>query len=315
MARRLGEYSELAPTSADLVSTLVDTSYNSYAPSNIGTGNAYWNAWVRGGAAADAANVGLNRRTSTWTASSSKASFLASWPTPPSTGTYEVYSRNEPRLFLSAINAAISQLGFYCQRDVIDSSLLTVQNQWLYTLPASQNWLSVDRVEMQISLAADQVGYPYADAIAWNYKARKSQNPTTGVETWELQFGNLPPQPPRIIRVYGSAFFSELANDADVLPLGGAYEGISKEFIYGWGTYVLYNMQTANMPSNQSDRYLGYSLKMLEEMQAEIRRLSKPARDKQIIVPGRGDGLMNLSGQGSDWQWLGAYNSAAFAVG
>ena len=199
----------------------------------------------------------------------------------PSGATYEIHARTRRARKLEAINSAVRQLGLIVPREVIDTTLTGVADQFTYTLPSNQNWVQVHKVEVHSGASATLVGFPFEAERAYRWNVRREQNRTTGTETWTLQFDGQSQIPTgRVIRVTGVGGFTELAADADVLPLGGAYEGRAIEWIMDWAKYRLLDETVERQPGGEAERYRLRALDMLQKQKEDLLTLMR--------VPGPG---------------------------
>ena len=95
------------------------------------------------------------------------------FPGPITGGEYEISMRYPRHRKMAALNSAISQLGLTWFRQIVDETLTTKANTWLYTPPLAQAWSNIYRVEIQINTAEEQIGYPFADAEYLNWRPRR----------------------------------------------------------------------------------------------------------------------------------------------
>ncbi len=307
LARRLGEFWLSTATSAGTTTTIVDTGLNRFFPVALNsTGNQPMNAWIYP-VSGTATNLGYEARTVSWTPST-----LTTTAMPHATAsadTFEIHLRTRRPDKLEAINEAIGWLDIMCSREIVDTSITTEQGKWKYTLPSTQNWHHVRLVELQVNTDTTYPTYPYADTTVWNWKAYPVQDPTTGVETWYLQFGLLPP-PNRVLRIFGDGYFSNLVNDSDLLVTAGAWERQAMTWVYDYGMWSMMKWLATSEPSFNAGRLDAQYDRLMQSLQ-QIKSLMKPQRGNRIITPGKGDGEFGLYPTTSaDGSYLGAFENA-----
>ena len=212
---------------------------------------------------------------------------------------------------MAAVNSAISQLGLLWFRDVVDETTLTQTNHWIYTPPATENWSNINRIEIQINTADDQVGYPYADADYLNWRPRRWVD-AQGLETWAIEFGILPP-PDRKLRIFGEGFYPRLQNDTDVLAIAGKWEGGALEWIYDWAEFRLNDSISNRLPTGEAERIRQQAMDRLERQKNDILANAPSHQPGRIVTPGHGDAMAFPSPE--DWRYLGAFKSASFRLG
>ena len=234
------------------------------------------------------------------------ATFLAAWPATITGGAYEFHWRTPRSRKLEAINSGIRQLGFHWYRNLIDTSLLTVANQWTYTLPVTVQWNTIPKIEIQIATDTTLVGYPYVNGNLWNWTIRPTTN-DSGVTSYTLQFGSLPP-PGRTIRLFGEVNYGDLVADADVLPLDTNSAGIATEWLYSWAMYMLQRWESVRQPMNNT-QWLEQQASALLKEASDIRdRFSSLPTATRIVTPGAGDGQWP-GGIGDDPEYLAAFRT------
>lgn len=303
---RLGELALSTPTSAGTSTTLIDTSLTQFWPQDIDTGT--FNVYVYGSPTADTANVGVERRATSWQASSGTATLYApGFATGPTTGLYEIHTRTSHARKVEAINTGVRALGLSWYRHVMnESSIVTAANTWRYELPDATLWTGGGwRVELQVNTNADFVGYPYIDASPWNPQLHQ-ETTAAGVTTWYLQFGILPPTD-RIVRIYGEAAFTDLAAEADILPLDEPTAGMAYEWLLMNAAAKLWEWEGNRMPAGQVERIQAW---LQTERASTFKYLVEHApahRNGRVVTPGRGDGQLG-GGWRTDDQWLAAFN-------
>ncbi len=311
LAKRMGEFYSSAPTSAGTTTTLIDTNLDQYWPNNVGQQASPMGAWVYGKQtiASASANKGVERRARDYVQSSHTVTFLTAWPAVVNNTNgqeYEFHWRTPRSRKLEAINSGIRQLGFHWYRSLIDTSLLTVANQWTYTLPATVQWNTIPKIEIQIATDATLVGYPYVNANLWNWTIRPTTD-ATGATTYTLQFGSLPP-PGRSIRLFGEVNYVDLVADADILPLDTSGAGIATEWLYSWAMYMLQRWESVRQPMNNTQWLEQQATALLKEA-SEIRdRFSSLPTATRIVTPNRGTGEWP-GGMGDDPEYMSAYRT------
>lgn len=226
----LGDLILSTPTSAGTTTTLVDNLLRQYVQTLTQA-----NLWVYGTSTADLANRGEERRASAFTRASDTLSFEVDWPTAITTGSYEVHPRYQRRLILEWLNDAVGQLGIYWYRDARDESIETEDLTRVYNIPNTQYWTKIHDVQIEVLTSSLVVGMPYVSARPWNWNAYSYTDPY-GNLFWQIQFGSQPP-PGRLLRIFGEAFYPELANDSDTLALSGQYERPALQYLIDWTKY------------------------------------------------------------------------------
>lgn len=239
-----------------------------------------------------AANVGLERRALSWDGTDLVVLY-SGFPVSPSTsGTYEFHGRWPRARKLEYINQAVGELGLYWWRPVIDESLTTITNQWRYTLPTGLE--KVTQVLLQVATDASLVGYPYADAKDWNWSVKKNVT-ALGVETWYLQFGTLPP-PSRTIRLIAEGgYYTELATDADLIAIEGAWARPALGWIMEYASFNLWLESSARQPTTQSERQRIWWSDRLELKKKRILEQAPAHANPRLNLPGWGDGDYPMS--------------------
>jgi hypothetical protein len=307
---RYRDYILSVPTASGTTTTLVDTSLNQHFPQDVANAFVYVFGSV-GPPAADASNQGVERRAKQWSAGSSTITFsagAAALPAAPTTGQYEIRRRFPRSRVVEAINDAIGQLNMYAIRPFEDTSITTSQNTWQYTLPNSQNWGRVSKVEIQISTDTTLVGYPYVDATPYNWSPHRVVD-SAGVVTWYLQFGTIPP-PGRTLRVYGEGYYPDLAAETDLLAYTGKHERAVLTWIYNWAMLNLDEWDENASYSGDTQKAIARRRERLDREREEKLPLWTPtAGFGRIIIPGRGDGTYSVAGE--DPNFLGALRSSA----
>lgn len=303
LGSRMREYAPCSPTAAGGPTTLIDAKLKQYMPLAI----AQLNAWVYACPGADAANVGKELRASSWDGNT-QLNFYVPWATNPTTGPYDIHFRFQRARILEAINDGVGQLGLSWYREAQDESLLTATNTWRYTLPNSQNWSQVRRVEIQFNTDVNNIGYPYADASYLNWRARRSVT-TGGVEVWYLDFGLQPP-PGRTLRVFGEAWYPDLQNDTDTLALAGEWIRPALSWIYAWGQFSLTDWTTNAAASSDLEKTRQRAMDTLNRQKEELLALAPAHKPGRIVTPGQGDAMAVPSR--SDGDYLGVFKGTAF---
>ena len=309
LGRRLQEF-VLATPSGGTQTTLIDQRLQQYFPQDI----AQLFAWVSAVPGADAQNVGLEFRASSWTFSNFTLTLFApGYPTNISGGPYEIHMRYQRSLILEMINDAVGQLGLTWYRETRDDTLVTVQPGWRYQLPNNQNWTEVTRIEIQINTdpISTAAGYPFASADYLNPRVERRVD-QVGNEFWEIQFGLQPP-PGRILRVFGESFYTDLVLDSDYLPLAGMWLRPALSWIYARATFSLQDATNNRQPTTALETARQKALDALERQKNEILANAPAHKPGKIITPGRGDGYPVESP--NDWKYLGSFKSATFVRG
>lgn len=306
LGSRLQEYILCTPQAGG-ATALHDPSLLMFFPQQI----QQFNGWVYCAGSVDGPNMGLERRGQQWTTDGTLQLYPPGFPAPITGGEYEIHMRYPRARLVEALNAAIGQLGLNWFRNWQDDSIITQANRWIYPLPADQNWANVYRVEIQINLSEDQVGYPYADAEYLNWRPRVWTD-NLGVETWALEFGLLPP-PDRKLRVFGEQYFSDITSDDDLLPIAGKWERAALDWCYDYAEFRLQWWLTNKQPTAEADKLRQQALDRLENQKNEILQNAPAHRPGRIVTPGHGDAMAFPSPE--DWRYLGAFKSSSFIRG
>jgi hypothetical protein len=270
-----------------------------------------FNGWVYCASTQDAQNLGIERRARQWTVDGSLSLYTPGFPGPITGGEYEIHMRYPRARIVEALNAAIGQLGLFWFRDWQDNSITTAANTWIYPLPQGEYWSNVYRLEIQINTSETQIGYPYADGEYLNWRPRKWTD-QTGVETWAIEFGLLPP-PNRKLRIFGEQFFPDITGDDDTLPIAGKWERAALDWIYDYSEFRLQWWLTNKQPTAEADKLRQQALDRLENQKNEILQNAPPHRPGRIVTPGHGDAMAFPSPE--DWRYLGAFRSSSFIRG
>lgn len=301
---RLGELILSTPTSAGTTTTLIDSSLKGYWPQDVSAGT--FNVYVYGSASADTANVGIERRATSWLASTTTATLYTAFPTAPTSGVYEIHGRTTHARKLEAINSGVRELGLSWYRHVMNESSITITaNQWRYELPTATLWTGGGwLVQLQVNTSVSFTGYPYIDASPWNPQLHMETS-AAGVTVWYLQFGQLPPVG-RIVRILGEAAFSDLTADTDVLPLDVPTAGMAYEWLLMNAAAKLWEWEGNRMPAGQVERIQAWLQSERAEKMKYLAEHAPAHRNGRVAVPGRGDGTMG-GGFLTDDSYLAAY--------
>lgn len=284
---RWADMSLSTPTSIGGVTTLIDAGLDNSFPNTT----AGLNVWVYGGLDVPANNVGVERRSISWSQPSHTLVFAQAWPDAIIVqGTYEVYRRCPRGRLVSALNAAISQLGLYWFRAFIDTSIRTVEGQYRYALPSSQNWSSVNRIEIEGPVAPSFVGYPYAEIGGWGIE----EDLTGGVRTLYLQFSGPVPAGQRL-RIHGEGFFPKIEVDTDTLEYAGPAEGAAVEWIWDFAEFKLDSWQLNK--ASTLDQQKGHAIRQnkLLDLAQDIKRTLPSPKNTRVLTPLSGDGRLRSS--------------------
>lgn len=285
-------------------STLVDASLRNYMPTDI----AQNNVWIYG-STGNANNADVERRARTWTFSTQTLTFQQSFASqvlgvgPGANDTYEVHLRHRRARILEALNSGVRMLDLLWYREFIDTSITTVQGQWAYTLPSSQNWLAVTDVQVQVSTDTTLVGFPYMSARPFNWKVLPST--TSAVQTLTLQFEVQPP-PSRILKIFGVGYAADLTASSN-LYLAGAVEGRALEWLYRWAGHQLKMEEAMRSPTFDAKDMMIAARVLSDEAEKIRERLSPTIKPGLIITPGQGDGQITALGQ--DARYFGAFSN------
>jgi hypothetical protein len=306
LGTRMQQFAPATPQPGALATTLIDPGLRQYMPNDVGQ----LNAWVYAGADSDPANVGLERRASSWTALNNTLTFYSpGWPVAPIAGQFEINFRFPRSRLLEAINSGVGELGLTWYREVTDETVVTADRTWRYSPAAVQNWALIRKVEIQINTDNNLVGYPFVDASYLNWRPRR-QVDLAGNETWFIEFGILPPIG-RILRVFGEAFYPDLVADTDVLAIAGNWMHPAKSWLYSYAQYQLNDWSVNGMMTTEVEKVRQKSLDQLERAKEKILALAPAHKPGRIITPGRGDGSPIESPE--DGSYLGIFRSAGFS--
>ena len=308
LSERIGDLVISTP-SAGGASTLVDNDLQQYFPQPL----SQFNGWVYcTEGSPDASNRGLERRGQQWQPSASVLMlYPPGFPGPITGGEYEISMRYPRHRKMAALNSAISQLGLTWFRQIVDETLTTKANTWLYTPPLAQAWSNIYRVEIQINTAEEQIGYPFADAEYLNWRPRRWVD-NAGIESWAIEFGILPP-PERRLRIFGEGYYPTLQHDTDVLAVAGKWEGGALEWIYDWAEFRLNDSISNRLPTGEAERIRQQAMDRLERQKNDILANAPSHQPGRIVRPGHGDAMAFPSPE--DWRFLGAFKSSSFRLG
>jgi hypothetical protein len=270
-----------------------------------------FNGWVYAANPTNPQNAGMERRGQNWTTDGTLTLYAPGFPAAITGGEYEINMRYPRARLLEAVNSGVSQLGLTWYRDWMDESIVTRPNTWVYYPPASQGWANIYRLEIQINLNEEQLGYPYADAEYLNWRPRRYVD-QQGTESWLIEFGLLPP-PSRKLRIFGEGFYPTLRLDSDVLPIAGKWQGGALEWIYDWAEFRLQWWLTNKQPTAEAEKLRQQAMDRLENQKNELLQNAPSHRPGRIVTPGHGDAMAFPSPE--DWRYLGAFKSASFIRG
>jgi hypothetical protein len=308
VSNRVGDLVISMPQSGG-TATLVDSSLLQYFPQPL----SQFNGWVYcTEASPDAQNAGVERRGQQWLPTASVLQlYPPGFPQPVTGGEYEIRMRYPRSRVIAAVNSAVSQLGLTWFRKIVDETLSTLPQTWIYYPDPDQNWSNIYRIEIQINTAPTQIGYPYADAEYLNWRPRRWVD-EFGKETWAIEFGILPPVE-RKLRIFGEGFYPSLQHDTDILALAGKWEGGALEWIYDWAEFRLNDSLSNRIPTGEAERIRQQAMDRLERQKNDI-LASAPAHEPgRIVTPGHGDAMAFPSPE--DWRFLGAFKSSSFVRG
>jgi hypothetical protein len=308
LGERLGDLVVSTPQPGG-TTTLVDPTLVQYFPQALNQ----FNGWVYATQSAPSAqNRGLERRGQQWTPGVGVLQlYNPGFPQPISGGEYEISMRFPRYRKMAAINSAVGQLGLTWFRQIVDETLVTQPQTWIYHPDPLQNWSNIYRLEIQINTSPTQIGYPFADAEYLNWRPRRWVD-QAGVETWAIEFGILPPVD-RQLRVFGEGFYPKLVNDTDVLAVAGKWEGGVLEWIYDWAEFRLNDSLTNRQPTGEAEKIRQQAMDRLERQKNDILTNAPPHQPGRIVTPGHGDAMAFPSPE--DWRYLGAFKSSSFIRG
>lgn len=305
LSERIGDGIVVTP-SAGGTTSLVDNELLQYFPQPL----QQFNGWIYCTQdSPDAANRGIERRGQQWLpAQSTLLLYPPGFPGPITSGEYEIGMRYPRHRKMAALNSAIGQLGLTWYRQIVDETIVTQNQTWIYYPNPAENWANIYRIEIQINTAEGQIGYPYADADYLNWRTRRWVN-SLGVETWAIEFGILPPTN-RQLRVFGEGFYPTLKNDTDILAIAGKWEGGALEWVYDWAEFRLNDSISNRLPTGEAERIRQQALDRLERQKNDVLTSAPSHQPGRIVTPGHGDGMAFPSPE--DWRFLGAFRSASF---
>lgn len=306
LAQRMGEYFLFSATGTGTTTSIVSTQLDQFFPKSISGPMGHWIYCSAG------TNVGQEVRA--WMYNTTGKTWTLNQPgftgAPVATDEFEVHARTRRARKLEALNDAIGQLGLLWFREFYDTSLITQQNVWNYTLPSSQNWSNISQVEIQTTTNAILPTYPYLSADPYDWRIRRDVNQTTGAETFVIQFGIQPPIG-RILRIHGEGYFSDLAADTDVLAgVGGKWERAALGWIFDWAKYRVLDEEIEGMPSGDVMKYRQRAQDKLIEARDRIIQLLQTHEPGKIIVPGHGTAQLGALDPQSDWRYFGAFGGS-----
>ncbi len=310
LAQRMGDYVLVTAAATGSTTTLVDANLDQWITEDV---TADLNSWVYGVATttqgytpADSANRGIERRGKSYTQSSHTIGLYAAMPAVMQAGNYELHSRHARSRKLAALNSAVRLLNLAWYRDVWDTSLTTAANQWSYTLPTSILWTAVKQVEIQMLTSGSFSTYPYADAMQWDYRIYP-QVDVSGVKTWSLQFGVMPP-PGRTLRVIGRAAYADMVNEGDILPIPDAWNE-AQEFVHDWAAFRLWEFEEGRQPSGQTERIRQAKQDRLQQALMQLKENRPQLPNVRVAVPGMGTGQYPVGGEIESPMFLAAFSS------
>lgn len=308
LSERLSDLVVASPQSGG-TSTLIDSTLLQYFPQPI----TQFNGWVYcTQASPDAGNRGIERRGQQWNPQGSLLQmYPPGFPNPVTGGEYEISMRFPRKRKMAALNSAVSQLGLTWFRQIVDETLVTQPETWIYYPDPLQQWANIYRIEIQINTSPTQVGYPYADAEYLNWRPRRWVD-SMGLETWAIEMGILPPVN-RKLRIFGEGFYPKLVNDDDVLAVAGKWEGGALEWIYDWAEFRLNDSYTNRQPTGEAEKIRQQAMDRLERQKNDILTNAPSHQPGRIVTPGHGDAMAFPSPE--DWRYLGAFKSSSFIRG
>ena len=308
LGARLGD-TVLSTPSASGTATLIDPSLVQYFPQTL----TQFNGWVYGTETVpNAQNRGLERRGQQWTPSTGTLQlYTPGFPQSITSGEYEIHMRFPRRRKIAALNSAVGQLGLTWFRQIVDQTLLTQSQTWIYFPDPTENWSNIYRIEIQINTSPVQVGYPFADAEYLNWRPRRWVD-SLGKETWAIEFGILPPIN-RKLRIFGEGFYPQMVHETDVLAIAGKWEGGALEWIYDWAEFRLNDSLSNRQPTGEAERIRQQAMDRLERQKNDILVNAPSHQPGRIVTPGHGDAMAFPSPE--DWRYLGAFKSSSFIRG
>lgn len=308
LGERLGDLVISTPQGGG-TTTLMDPALVQYFPQVLNQ----FNGWVYcTESSADAGNRGVERRGAQWNPSGNLLQlYPPGFPAAIGNGEYEIHMRFPRRRKVAALNSAIGQLGLTWFRKIVDETIFTENQTWIYYPDPLQNWANIYRIEIQINTSPTQIGYPFADAEYLNWRPRRWVD-AMGKETWAIEFGILPPVR-RQLRVFGEGFYPTLVHDDDILAIAGKWEGGALEWIYDWSEFRLNDSLSNRQPTGEAERIRQQALDRLERQKNDILVNAPSHEPARIVTPGHGDAMAFPSPE--DWRYLGAFRSSSFIRG
>lgn len=288
-----------------LATTIVASGLRKFFPTD---GRAdQWTPWVYAisGTAANIVAAQTEQRARQWSADSATITlYTPGYPSATATSdTFELHFKTRRARKLGAINYAVRQLGLYCWREFKDESLTTASKTFRYTLPSSQNWRAVKKVEIQVNTDSTYTGYPFSDASEYLWEPVKTTNSTTGAETWELQFTRQPPYP-YTLRVWGEGYYPDLSLDADVLAISGEWGNRALSWIYEWGKWMLSEEISKKLPEADAQKWKTASYSSLKKVLDDILRDAPGKSNTRVVVP-----IVTDPAGGTDIDYFGSGNT------
>src|SRR5262245_34647516 len=188
---------------------------------------------------------------------------------------YSVHMRWSRRRKLAAINRAIRRLpqGFW--RRIEDTSILTADRIWTYTLPTGLIHLQEVQVQTSLNLSGPGIlaigtsgqGFPFYRVTGWSVRTDVS---TAGVVSRVLQLGDLLPWP-RVLRLIGTGIQAVLQNDTDVASVGqDDYDQRLYEYLLSYAQSYLWLEGADGAPVDQAARSVEM-VKLSMQVAAELR--------------------------------------------
>ncbi len=310
LGRRTNGMVLAAATSNGSATTVIDTSLRKHFP--IDGGADKWVPWVYAitGTAANIVAAQTEQRARQWTnASATILLYPPGFPSATALGdTFELHSKVRRSRLLEAINDGVRRLGLHWYRDFIDASITTTANTWKYTLPGSQKWSKIIKVEIQTTTDTALPTYPYEDARYYNYRTYRDVD-SAGGEIWYIQFVTQPPIG-RTLRVWAEGYFPELASDTDILAISGAWGGSALSWVYTWAKFFVEDEMAERTFFGETDKVRQKAIDQLNRSLDSLKREAPAHRPGQIAVPGVGTGQIDGE-MFRNSSWLGLFRSAA----
>jgi hypothetical protein len=282
LSERLGDFVLTSPEITSNKVQLVDPYLTQY----LGAQNMDdVNGWVYGTLAADAGNVGIERRASSWTAGTTTLNLYApGFPSAIQVGEYEIHLRFPRRRKLAALNAGVALMGTSWYRPIYQRMLTTRDNTYRYALDPTINWQSFEAVEIQLTTDPTLVGFPFESSEAYNPSIESDTDaggsPPSGISS-SARFPHLDVP----YEYWGPRDTIQLVADGDVLPLPDDIGGKAVEWLYEYAEYKLFSWDMNRQPTGQLDRAAQQAQLHLQKALQDLKDYARSGARRRLIVP------------------------------